>query len=141
MPRIQLEDDHYCFACGLENPHGLRIRWLTEGKTARGEFVPERKFQGWKGIVHGGILATLLDEAMTRLSWLGAGGALTAEMRVRFLRPARVGEKLFVTGEITAENRRVVEMRAAIRQGRPDGPRIAAATGKAVKVRPPSKNH
>ena len=107
MPRIQLEDDHYCFACGLENPHGLRIRWLTEGKTARGEFVPERKFQGWKGIVHGGIL----------------------------------GEKLFVTGEITAENRRVVEMRAAIRQGRPDGPRIAAATGKAVKVRPPSKNH
>jgi len=43
-------------------------------KTAS-EFIPDRKYQGWKAILHGGIIATLLDEAMTRLAWIACGGA------------------------------------------------------------------
>lgn len=67
MTKLNLEDDRYCFACGLDNPDGLRIEWITSGKTATATFIPDRKYQGWKGILHGGITATLLDEAMTRL--------------------------------------------------------------------------
>lgn len=132
--RIVLEDDHYCFACGSENRNGLRIDWKIDGRTTTAEFIARKEHQGWKDIVHGGILATLLDEAMTRLAWVVCGGALTAEMTVRYLSPVKVGEKLFVSGEITKENRKLVEMKAAIRKERADGTVVARAEGKAVKV-------
>ncbi|MCC6127846.1 MAG: hypothetical protein IT584_01415 [Chlamydiae bacterium] len=62
------EDDRHCFACGMENLDGLRIVWHTEGLFTEAEFTADRKFQGWKGLLHGGIVATLLDDAMTRLA-------------------------------------------------------------------------
>ena len=128
-----LTDDHYCFACGSENELGLCIDWKGEGKKTFAEFIPEKKFQGWKGIVHGGILATLLDEAMTRLAWIACGGALTAEITVRYLKTASIGEKLLITGEIVEESRKLVLMKAAIHTA---GSKelIARSTGKAVKI-------
>ncbi len=131
MNAFILEDDHRCFACGMENPDGLRIEWRVEGQAMTGEFVPTAKYQGWKGIVHGGILATLLDEAMTRLAGIVCGAAVTAEMTVRYLKPAKIGEKLDVRGEVVKEQRKLVELRAFIYQG---GVLVAQATGKAIKV-------
>lgn len=117
----------------MENPDGLLIRWTVTGKTTQAEFTPVKKFQGWKDVVHGGILATLLDEAMTRLAWIACGGALTASISVRYLRPARIGKKLFIHGEIVSENRRIVEMKSTVRQGGRAGELVAHASGKAVK--------
>ncbi|MBS0626607.1 MAG: PaaI family thioesterase [Verrucomicrobia bacterium] len=131
---MKLEDNHQCFACGLENPHGLRLHWQVEGHTMTTEFIAEQKYQGWKGIVHGGILATLLDEAMTRLAWIVCGGALTAEMTVRYVAPAPIGELLYVRGEIVKDSKRLVEMKAFIHKGNAEGPVIAHAVGKAIKV-------
>lgn len=133
MSNLQLIDDHYCFACGADNKEGLDVTWKIEGLKTWTEFVPARKFQGWKGIVHGGILATLLDEAMTRLAWVVSGGALTAEMNVRFVRPAKVGEKIFVEGEIVSENRKLVQMKACLYSEKLGGPILAHSTGTAVK--------
>lgn len=121
----------------MENKSGLAIHWIVEDKTTRAEFVARKEFQGWKDVVHGGILATLLDEAMTRLAWIVCGGALTAEMTVRYLKPAAIGEKLYITGEIVKESRKLVEMRAAIENA--DKILIARAEGKAIKVHPPEK--
>lgn len=132
MP-LNLEDDHHCFACGMKNPDGLRIEWTIDGTTTTAEFVPERKHQGWKGIVHGGILATLLDEAMTRLAALVCGDAVTAEMTVRYVAPARVGERLFIRGEIVSQQRKVVEMKATLCDAA--GKVIARSVGKAVVSR------
>jgi uncharacterized protein (TIGR00369 family) len=132
MKRLQLEDDHHCFACGMDNPHGLRIDWKIEGLTTTAEFVADRKYQGWRGIVHGGIVATLLDEAMTRLAWLVCGGALTAEMTVRYVAPAPIGETLVIRGEIIKESRKIVEMKASLHDA--SGKLIAHSTGKAIKV-------
>src|SRR3989344_3431639 len=129
MASLHLEDDHHCFACGLENKTGLRIHWTVEGKKTTALFTPKKEFQGWKGIVHGGIIATLLDEAMTRLAWIVCGGALTAEMTVRYLAPAKIGEKLYILGEIVNENRKIVELRAFVYKDRFDGPIIAHSTG------------
>lgn len=131
MKELKLEDDHYCFACGLENPDGLRLEWITSEKTATAKFIPDRKYQGWKGILHGGIIATLLDEAMTRLACLACGGVLTAEMTIRFVAPAQIGKPLDIQGEITNERRKVVEMKASIYSS---GVLIAHATGKAIKI-------
>lgn len=131
MTKLNLVDDHYCFACGMENPDGLRIKWVTSGNTATAQFTPDRKYQGWKGIMHGGIIATLLDEAMTRLAWIACGGALTAEMTIRFVAPAEIGKLLDIQGEITNERRKIVEMKASIYSA---GKLIAHATGKAIKI-------
>lgn len=138
MTEIRLEDDHYCFACGSENKDGLCIEWKVDGQTTTAEFVPQKKFQGWKNILHGGIIAALLDEAMTRLAWIVCGGALTAEMTVRFLKPAIIGEKLFVYGKIVSENKKIVEMEASIYQEKMDGILVARSTGKAIKMKSPS---
>ncbi|MDE3046139.1 MAG: PaaI family thioesterase [Verrucomicrobiota bacterium] len=134
---MDLIDDHYCFACGKDNPDGLRLDWKVEGLITTTQFIPPRKYQGWKGILHGGIVATLLDEAMTRLAGIISGGALTAEMTVRYVTPAPIGEVLFVRGEIVNQLRRLVEMKASIHLGEPTGPLIAHSTGKAIKT---SKN-
>ncbi len=134
MSDLELIDDHYCFACGDDNKEGLDLQWIIDGRTCHAVFSPQRKFQGWKGIVHGGIVATLLDEAMTRLAWIVSGGALTAEMTVRFVKPAYVKDKIYAYGEIVSENRKIVEMRASLYKENKMGERIAWSTGKAVKI-------
>ena len=132
MKKLELVDDHRCFACGMENLDGLRIAWKVEGLSTMAEFTPDRKYQGWKGIVHGGILATLLDEAMTRLTWIVCGGALTAEMTVRYVHAAPIGETLFIRGEIVKDSRKLVEMKASLSDS--SGKVIAYSTGKAIKI-------
>ena len=76
--------------------------------------------------------ATLLDEAITRLAWIVCGGALTAEMVVRYVIPSPIGEKLFIRGEILKDSRRLVEAKVLITDG--SGRIIAHSTGKAVKT-------
>jgi len=138
MSNLNLDDDHFCFACGRKNPDGLRLRmeYPAPGR-CRAEFVPERKFQGWRGIVHGGILSTLLDEGFAHAYGgpeRGRGAAaVTAEMTVRFKRPARVGRKLILEGRVVGRNRRVISCESLLRDE--EGVEIAAATGKLLLVR------
>ncbi len=134
MSKPVLIDDHYCFACGKDNKEGLDLEWFIEGNSCHAIFTPQKKFQGWKGLVHGGILATLLDEAMTRLAWINSGGAMTAEMTVRFIKPALTQDKIYAFGEIVSENRKIVGMRAFLYKETKDGSLIARSTGKAVKT-------
>ena len=96
MSKVKLEDDHKCFVCGQENEQGLRLHWTINGNVMTAQFVPEPKYQGWKGILHGGILATLLDEAMTRLVGIVCGQALTAEMIVRYAFYRQPSERRFI---------------------------------------------
>lgn len=132
MKKLELVDDHYCFVCGMENVEGLRLKWTVEGLSTTSEFVPDRKYQGWQGILHGGIIATLLDEAMTRLSCIISGGSLTAEMTVRFVAPAYIGKRLLIRGEVVNQRRKILEMKAFIHSE--TGVLIAYSTGKAVKI-------
>ena len=132
MTKLVLEDDHKCFACGLKNPDGLRVEWKVEGFVMTAEFTIAPKYQSWKGIAHGGIIATLLDEAMARLSSIVCGAALTAEMTVRYVAPALIGEKLYIRGEVVKDSRRMTEMKASIHDA--SGKLIAHSTGKAVKI-------
>src|SRR5437764_14749722 len=94
---LHLIDDAHCFVCGQSNVQGLQLHWKTEGKRSEAVYYPSPSQQGWAGFVHGGILAAVLDEAITRLAWQNYGGAVTAEISVRYFNPARIGEKLVVT--------------------------------------------
>lgn len=134
MSKLNLQDDNKCFACGLDNMEGLRLQWTLEELSMSTFFKAEGKYQSWKGIVHGGILATLLDESMARLACVIYAQAVTAEMTVRYVLPAQIGEVLFVKGEVVKDSRRLLEMKATLYRGNESGVVIAYATGKIMKV-------
>ncbi len=105
--------DHYCFVCGRDNPRGLKIkvRYLPEETAAETELSLPREFQGWAEVIHGGILATLLDELMAHAVWHFAGPGVTIGMEVRFHQPLKPGEPILVRGVMTSPNgsRRLAE--------------------------------
>ena len=129
---LKLAGDDYCFACGKLNPIGLKLDFKKVDGEYIAEFTPAREHQGYVGITHGGILATILDEAITRFAWAEGGSAVTAEMTVRFRRPAPTGEKLRITGRLTEDSGRVIRGESEIRDEA--GRLVADATAKLVRV-------
>jgi uncharacterized protein (TIGR00369 family) len=138
MPDLPLTDDQLCFVCGELNPDGLRLRFeYPEPGRCRAEFVPAPKFQGWRGILHGGIIAALLDEAFAHARGgpgRGAGeAAVTAEMTVKFKMPVRTGGRVVLEGRVVGEHGRVVDCESVLADE--SGAVLASGTGKLVKLR------
>lgn len=132
MPELELLDDNWCFACGEENPIGLKLEFEVRDGEYITHFTPQKEHQGYIGITHGGIVSTLLDEIMARFAWVEGRRIVTAEMNVRFKLPAKTGEELTVTGRIIGEDRRTVSCSAEARN--PEGRIVAEATARMMKV-------
>jgi uncharacterized protein (TIGR00369 family) len=113
---MKLESNGNCFVCGKNNPNGLRLSFKIdkEKKTLQTTFVASPTYQGWDGIVHGGILSTLLDEAMANLVYELGYQAVTASMEIKFRKPAPILVPLLVCGEVTEVNRRLIRAKAHI---------------------------
>jgi uncharacterized protein (TIGR00369 family) len=126
-----LEDDQYCFVCGENNPAGLHLRFLIhEGKVFT-EFIPQIIHQGFKDIIHGGLISTILDEAMVKAALMQGLPVVTAEMTVRFRNPLFVGEKAIVEATMLRTNRKLVEATATIKKT--DETVIAEGTAKLLR--------
>ena len=126
-----LEDDHYCFVCGEENPSGLHLKFtLCDGKV-KTEFVPQKIFQGYKDIVHGGIIAAILDEAMVKAAFMQGTQAVTAEITIRFKNPLMAGEKAVVEAHILRTNKKIIEPAAIIKK--PDNTPVAEGHAKLLR--------
>lgn len=98
-----------CFACGKDNPISLGLKFVNNGDNGvEAEFIPGQVHQGYEDIIHGGIVSTLLDEAMVTAIVNSGQEAFTAELKVRFKEEIRVGEKLMVTGYITGHKGRLI---------------------------------
>ena len=85
LPRITLNtdlDEGMCFGCGKENPIGLKMDFTRDGNSLRASFTTGKVHQGWPGVVHGGILACLLDEAMSNAAYAEGIACLTASMQM-----------------------------------------------------------
>lgn len=91
---MELLDDNYCFACGMKNPIGLHLTFDYDETGIKGAFVPDRVHQGYRGIVHGGIISTILDEIMARMLIDKGLKIMTVKMEVRFRKPIEVGKRL-----------------------------------------------
>jgi len=105
----------------------------VEGNTVKADFVATEAHTGYRGIVHGGILSALLDETMGWAPCVRHGRfCLSAELQIRFLKPAPLGRKLIVTGEVVGGNRRLWEARGDIRDE--NGTVYAQGTGKYVPL-------
>jgi uncharacterized protein (TIGR00369 family) len=116
MSKFQLPYTRDCFVCGAHNPHGLRLHFHREGEEVLADFTPQPQHAGFRGIVHGGILATVLDEAMF---WAAASTTkrfcLAAELNVRFVNKVSVGQKLTIIARLRADRGRLWESSAELR--------------------------
>ena len=101
-----------CFACGKDNPHSLKLKVEWDGKTAKAKFTPNEFHQGFAGIVHGGVISTILDELMGQAAYRAGIKCVTGTMLVKFKRPLSVGEPVIVSASVTREVRRLVEIEA-----------------------------
>ena len=104
-----------CYGCGSENSHGLKMRFRLEDGRAVAEFTPPDYLQGYPGLVHGGGIATMLDEAMGWAVYEQGNWALTARFGMRFRAPVLLGEQLIVSGWVSRDRGRFLEMRAELR--------------------------
>lgn len=122
---MKFESYGNCFVCGENNPNGLKLKFEIdkENQTLKTTFISGPTFQGWDGIVHGGIISTLLDEAMAKLIYELGYEAVTASLEIKFKKPAPILEPLNVYGEITEINRRLI--RAKARVAKEDGTILA----------------
>ncbi len=123
-----LEDDNFCFVCGIKNPAGLQLNFSLRDNRVFAEFTLPKIRQGYKDIVHGGIITTILDEAMMKAALAKGIHAITAELTVRFKNPLRVMEKALVEAEITKTRGKLIEAAASIIG--PDSKAIANGNGK-----------
>lgn len=129
--------DHNCFACGGQNPIGMHLDIVLGDGTASTEWVPTADFVGWEEKVHGGILATLLDEVMAWAPASHDSWAVTAEMNIRFRAPASPGERLVATGHVTSRRRRIYHVSGEVRGS--EGRLIAEAEGRFLGASPSEK--
>ena len=125
---MKFESYGNCFVCGKNNSGGLRLRFEIDEKkqTLKTTFIADPVFQGYDGIVHGGIISTLLDEAMAKLVYELGYQAVTASLEIKFKKPAPILEPLLVYGEITEVSKRLI--RAKARVAKEDGKVLALGT-------------
>lgn len=115
-----------CFGCGEDNPIGLKLSFQWDGTTAWTKLVPRKEYEGWPGIIHGGIVFLLLDEAMAWVSRRMQMQSLTARADVKYHRPLRVGEEVNLTATSVNVTRKVIEAKATLSMK--DGTIIAEGT-------------
>ncbi len=129
---IILEDDHYCFVCGKNNTFGLQLEFSLHNGKVISEFVLKKAQQGYKDIVHGGIISTILDEAMVKTALLQNMPAVTAEITIRFRNPLMVDEPAFVEAFIEKNRKKIIETRSEIRKK--DNTIIAEGHAKLIRI-------
>ncbi|MBN2417155.1 PaaI family thioesterase [bacterium] len=120
-----------CFVCGRGNPFGLQTRFRRDGRGTRASFTAEARHAGYERIVHGGIISSLLDEALVWASFAYTGRfGVTAEITVRFLESMLIGKTYTVTGAVTRQKGRLTLAEAAVTDE--TGVTVAEAQGKVV---------
>jgi uncharacterized protein (TIGR00369 family) len=129
--------DHHCFACGGTNPIGMRLRIEIGDGAARTTWTAGDDFVGWSDKVHGGIIATLLDEVMAWAPSSFDSWAVTAEMTVRYRSPAMPGEELRARAHVVERRRRIYDVRGEVIGA--DGRLIAEGSGRYLGATPAQK--
>lgn len=131
----ELPHTHSCFVCGEANPLGLKLRFHTDGRVVTARFKPCPEHIGFKGVVHGGITATVLDEIMVWACVVATKKfAYCVELNVRYLKPLAPDQEVTVTSELVADRRgRIFEAKATVLDAAREP--MVQATGKYMPIR------
>lgn len=117
LPKFGPEDfdTKLCFACGEDNPIGLKLKPVYDGERVRVEFTAGEFYQGWKNTVHGGIVYTLLDEVTAyALLCCGVAFGVTAKSEIRFKQVTPLNEPIQVSAWIARQTKRLVETKGEL---------------------------
>lgn len=127
-------DVSWCFACGENNPVGLKLEFSFDGTHYKTSFIAKKEHQSYNGIVHGGLISTLLDETL--------GGyifhvlqklCVTGELNIRYKTPLPIGIECFIKSEIVSHKGRLYNMKGDI--SLLDGTIIAEGSAKILEVK------
>jgi uncharacterized protein (TIGR00369 family) len=131
----EFNDDQHCFVCGSENPAGLGVQFREHraGPGVEAEVRFPAHLQGWQAVVHGGLLATVLDETMIKAAAFQGLKCVTAELTVKYRSPAATGVQYRLVGRILDAHGRLVTAESSLEDA--SGLVCARATGKLFKIR------
>jgi acyl-coenzyme A thioesterase PaaI-like protein len=124
-------DYQRCFVCGQRNPFGLHLIFRLDNNTVVADFQPREEHQGFPGVIHGGIVAALLDEALGRTSVLGNNRewTMTGRLEVRYRRYVPYGPLLRVRASLDTERRRMQQASGVLTLADDERVVLAEATG------------
>lgn len=133
---VAWEDDGHCYVCGANNREGLKLSFTLGDGTIETSFVAEKRHQGYRDVLHGGIVAMVLDEVMVLLPYRLFGTIVaTAELTVKLLRPVGVGRRVRVRARFAGKagpGQRLYQVSGeALLE---DGTVVATGFGKCAKV-------
>lgn len=130
----ELPHTHSCFVCGEANPLGLKLRFHTDGNVVTARFKPCPEHIGFKGVVHGGITATVLDEIMVWACVIATGKfGYCAELNVRYFKPLAPDQEVNISSELVANRKgRLFEAKATVLNAA--GEAMVQATGKYMPI-------
>ena len=126
MPSLELPHTPNCLVCGRSNPHGLHLSLHVEERTGivTTTFTPTADHIGFEGIIHGGILATILDEAMVwAATWSGKRFCVCGELSIRYKQSAVVGQTIIVTAAIDQARKKLITTTGQVHRASADGAR------------------
>ena len=134
MEEQRPKEYRHCYGCGEANPKGLHLHMTGADLGLEAEFTPGEEHQGWPGMVHGGVLASLLYELMENAPFFKGLTTVSKSMETRFRRPAKIGETLRVSSLLLDHTGRELSVSATLR--RPDGKVVAEGTAVLVEIEP-----
>ena len=109
---LQLVKDRHCFVCGVENPHGLKIKVKqVSDHRVKVEFTAEDRYRGWSDYLHGGVLTLIFDEMLGWLSRYLGHDAMTARLEVRYRKPVPLGSRLTFNGVLEREIKGLLDIK------------------------------
>ncbi|HOJ23895.1 MAG TPA: PaaI family thioesterase [Bacteroidales bacterium] len=111
------QQDDFCFGCSEKNPVGLQLDFYDYGDYVESEWIANKNYEGWHGVVHGGIVATLLDEvgSWVIISKIGRAG-MTVELNVRYHKKISTNEKIYIQGKLIEHKRNIAFIESKIIQ-------------------------
>ncbi len=103
------KDDSYCIACGRKNPIGMKLEFILKGETLEtSRYAFPKEFQGYKGVVHGGMISLFLDEAMVNLPLrLLKTPVVSGSIRVKLKKPLKVGEEVIARAWMAKKKKKI----------------------------------
>ena len=106
----------HCFGCSPFNENGLHLQFQDTGDEVITNWTPSAMFEGYTGIVHGGILATLLDEVSMWFIYTKCNTAgVTSEMAIQYLRPVRIGNgNIVASARLSEKNKNLITLACSI---------------------------
>ncbi len=130
MKDASVETYPRCYGCGQENPIGLRLSPHVDGDAVVASFVPKDDHQGWPGIVHGGIIATLLYEVLENFSYQQGIVAMMKRMETNLRRPGKTGVEIVAKAWLAGRSEKEMQVSATLTDG--DGTLIAEGSAELV---------